>query len=177
MEGKPTPNPQKKPNPKAAGAKEKAAPKEKSGGNKGLVIFLVIVILALAGGLGYMITKNNQLEDEKEQQASEFSDKETDYKKQVSDLDAQVTAKIEELKKLAEERDGLQLDNDDLKKSIEEITDYFLRTENSIILRYITVHKVRYKKLEYLLDDELKLKIQSYYKKHHKDLLPPSLKA
>ena len=80
-------------------------------------------------------------------------------------------------KKWSKSDDLKLLEMINLKKSIEEITDYFLRTENSIILRYITVHKVRYKKLEYLLDDELKSKIQSYYKKHHKDLLPPSLKA
>jgi len=80
-------------------------------------------------------------------------------------------------KKWSKSDDLKLLEMINLKKSIEEIANYFLRTENSIILRYITVHKVRYKKLEYLLDDELKLKIQSYYKKHHKDLLPPSLKA
>lgn len=118
MEGKPNPNPQRKPNPKAAGTTEKKAPKEKSGGNKGLVIFLVIVILGLAGGLGYMITKNNQLKDEKAQQASEFSEKEDNYEKEIADLDSKVEAKIAELKKLAEERDALQLDNEDLKKSI-----------------------------------------------------------
>ena len=62
------------------------------------------------------------------------------------------------------------------KKSLLDITKYFLRTEQAILLRCINVHKVRYKKLEYLIDDELKPNIQSYYKKYQKDLLPPSLK-
>ena len=62
------------------------------------------------------------------------------------------------------------------KKSILDISDHFLRTERAILLRCINVHKIRYTKLEYLIDEEMKLNIQNYYLKYHKNLLPPSLK-
>ena len=101
--------------------------------------------------------------------------------------------KIRELNKLSKDKSSAPLpknhnkkwtDSDDIKllemvnskKSIDKIAKQFLRTENSIILRCINVHKVRYKKLEYLIDDESKPNVQSYYKKYQKELLPPSLK-
>lgn len=62
------------------------------------------------------------------------------------------------------------------KKSILDISDHFLRTQRAIVSRCISVHKIRYTKLEYLFDEEKKLYYQNYYLKYHKNLLPPSLK-
>lgn len=79
-------------------------------------------------------------------------------------------------RKWTESEDIKLLEMINSKKSILDISNHFSRTERSILLRCINVYKIRYTKLEYLIDEEAKLNYQNYYLKHHKNLLPPSLK-
>lgn len=98
--------------PKQAAPASKPVKKEepKSGSNKGIIIVLVIVVLALGGLTGYLFNKLNDLESTVAAQESTIEEKDSEIDTITGDLEAQ----IKEYKKLAAEYGAMGEENEAL---------------------------------------------------------------
>lgn len=98
--------------PKQAAPASKPAKQEepKSGGNKGIIIFLVVVILALGGLTAYLFNKINDLDSTVAAQESTIEEKDSEIDSITGELEAQ----IQQYKKLAAEYEAMGEENESL---------------------------------------------------------------
>ena len=83
---------------------------QKKSGNKGLIIFLIIVILAMGGGLAYLYLDIQ----EKEEELTQFSEI-------VQEQDDEITTKVSELKDLKSEYERIRQERASLDKYIKDL--------------------------------------------------------
>ena len=108
--------PEGKPAAKAKKPTKKEEP-QKSGGNKGLIIVLVILVLGLGALTGYLFNELSELQAKNQAQASTIEEKDSEIDNITADLEAQAA----EYERLAAEYEALGESNEELLAQAEEL--------------------------------------------------------
>ncbi len=120
--GAPKPAPKKKPEPK------KNEGGQGGGGSKALIIILIIIILGLGGAVGYLMTQNSALQEQK--QAVE--DENVEKGDKIDEITLDLNAKIKDYEELMAEYKKMELDVTDLQSTLEELTKERDMWKNSV---------------------------------------------
>lgn len=101
--------------PKAAPAKQAEEPK--SGGGKGIIIALVIVVIALGGVTAWLFNEKSELESTIDAQTSTIDEKD----EEIGNITSELTAQADEYRRLAAEYEAMGEENEALLAQAEEL--------------------------------------------------------